>query len=89
MGNLGIRKVCATIVAREFNSSVQTVIVGILRFSSSMASWIHHDVQEPQSAIARRTRSHFASISSNISTGAWDAALGFSFINNPERKNSD
>ncbi len=89
MGNLGIRKICASISARELNSSVQTVIVGIPRFSSSMASWIHHDVQEPQSAIARRTRSHFATISSNNSTGADVAALGFSFSNIPERKNSD
>ena len=57
IGNLGIRRICASILPRVANSSVQMLIVGVPCFSNSMASWIHHDMQEPQSPIARITKS--------------------------------
>ena len=37
------------------NAVVQIVTVGIPRFSSSTESWIHHDVQDPQSPMAVTT----------------------------------
>jgi len=42
-------------LARPRNASVQIVTVGMPRFSSSMESWIHHDVHDPQSPMAVMT----------------------------------
>jgi len=88
MGNPGIRNVWASKLPSLANSSVQILMVAIPRFSNSTASWIHHDMQEPQSPIARRARSHFAAISSNISVGAADAPESFSFMKISIKENS-
>ena len=50
----------ASAFARAKNSSVEIATTGMPRLSSSMLSWIHHDVHEPQSAIAAATTSHSA-----------------------------
>ncbi len=56
MGNKGIPWDCACNSPNVTNASVQMVIVGIPLFSSSIESWILHDVHEPQSPIALITR---------------------------------
>ena len=48
-------KLFASSRASPRNASVQTVTVGMPRFSSSTESWIHHDVHEPQSPMAVMT----------------------------------
>ncbi len=83
IGRYGILKAWASIFPREANSSVQMLNVGVPCFSNSMASWIHHDMQEPQSPIARITRSHLADNSSKISGEAPEEERGFPLIKVP------
>ena len=47
---------------------------GVPRRSSSMLSWIHHDVHEPQSAMAAATTSHSA-MNSSVNRAGEDASL--------------
>ena len=58
MGNPGSPQPVASALASARNSSVQIATAGMPWRSSSMQSWIHHDVQEPQSQTAPTTASH-------------------------------
>lgn len=51
-GRLGMPKLRDSVRANSMKASVQIVTVGIPRFSNSTESWIHHDVQAPQSPMA-------------------------------------
>lgn len=62
--------------ANASNSSVPTTTVGAPAFSSSMAAWILHAVQEPQSALPTRTKSQVA-VRSAIARGDAGPATGF------------
>ena len=54
-GKAGMPSASASARPKATNSEEQIVTVGTPRFSSSMASWTLHDVQEPQSPTAFRT----------------------------------
>ena len=54
-GNPGMPRISASALPSAWNSSVEKVATAMPCFSSLMASWIHHDVQEPQSAKAAAT----------------------------------
>ena len=49
---------CDSARASGANSSLHMSAVGMPAASSAIASWTLHDVQDPQSAIARTTASH-------------------------------
>ena len=57
MARPGTPVVRATLFASWVNWVVATVTVGVPSFSIRLVSWIHHDVQLPQSALVPMTRS--------------------------------
>lgn len=67
--------------ASATNASVQIVTVGMPFFSSSTESWIHHDVQLPQSPMAVMTAPTSRAYTSSFS--APTEALGFCFFTTP------
>ena len=74
MGRPGRSQPEASAFARAKNSSVQMATTGVPRRSSSMLSWIHLDVHEPQSAMAAATTSHSA-MNSSVNRAGDDASL--------------
>src|SRR5580765_720904 len=69
-GKSAMPRFCDSLSAREKNSSVTTVAVGIAALSSLTESWTLHDVHEPQSAKALITTSQRA-----ISSGKQSASV--------------
>ena len=68
-GNAGKPSAFDSARPKASNSVEQIVTVGMPSFSSSIESWILHEVQEPQSPTALITTSHCTS-SSKIASGA-------------------
>jgi hypothetical protein len=53
----GMPKAIASVRARPRKASVVMTSAGLPRRSSAIASWIHHDVHDPQSALPTRVMS--------------------------------
>ena len=74
IGSPGRPQPTASVLARPKNSSVQMAADGMFCFSSSIRSWIHHDVHEPQSQIAPTTASQ-PSMNSEVKTAGCVASF--------------
>ncbi len=76
-GSSGMPRDRRSTFPRVTNKWVQTVTVGIPRRSNSTASWILHDVQEPQSPRPTTTASTEATNWSSTSSEAGMEEVGF------------
>ena len=76
-GNSGMPRDRRSTFPKVTNKWVQTVTVGMPRRSNSTASWILHDVQEPQSPKPTTTASAEATSWSSTSSEAGMEAVGF------------
>ena len=80
MGRSGMPKAFASAKPNCKNSSVHRVTVGTPLFSSSMASWILHEVHDPQSPMALTTPWHSFASSSINAAGSVGRGLAFDRI---------